>query len=81
MLARILIGAVVTGLGLILVLKTEWILDFFGSVEWAERNAGGSRMFYRLLGALVSILGFLVITNLWQPFLEATLGSLISTGR
>ncbi len=81
MFLRILIGAGVVGLGLILVLKTEWILDFFGYIDWAEKNVGGSRNFYKVLGSFVVIIGFIVITNLWVPLLENTLGAVFSPKR
>ncbi len=76
LLWRILLGVGISGLGLLLLLRTEWMLDFFGTVDWAERNIGGSRMFYKLLGALVVMIGFMIMTGLWTRMLEATLGSL-----
>lgn len=78
---RILIGLVVVVCGLFLTFKSEAILDFLGPIDLAEEKlgAGGTRLFYKLFGAFVVIVGFLVMTNLWNAFLGATLGSLIPT--
>lgn len=76
---RILIGLAIAGGGAYMVLKTETILGFFGTVDWAEQKlgGGGSRLFYKLLGIIICFVGFMVATNLWNAFLEATLGSII----
>lgn len=81
LLWRILLGSGITGLGVLFVLRTDWILDFFGTVDWAERNIGGSRIFYKLLGSFVAIIGFFVMTGLWTRMLEATATSLFGGGR
>lgn len=76
---RILIGGVVAAAGVYFVLKTENVLGFFGSVDWAERKlgSGGTRLFYKLLGVVFAFIGFMVMTNLWGAFLEWTLGSIL----
>jgi hypothetical protein len=76
---RILIGAVIAAAGTFFVLKTEVILGFFGTVDWAERKlgGGGSRLFYKLIGIGLCFIGFMVMTNLWGNFLEWTLGSFL----
>lgn len=73
---RVLIGLVVAGVGAFMVIRTEAFLGFFGTVDWAERKLGSSRLFYKLLGILICFIGFMVATNLWNAFLEATLGGL-----
>lgn len=64
--------------GAFFVIRTRSIIDFFGSVDFAERylGGGGTNLFYKLLGIVICLLGFLVATNLWNAFLQATLGSL-----
>ncbi len=50
--------------GLTLVLKTHWFLAFFGRVRFAERylgTEGGTRLFYKLLGVLVFIVGLILL--------------------
>lgn len=51
-----------------MVWKTQFFLDAVGTIEWAERNlgGGGSRLFYKLLGIVIILIGFLVITNLFD---------------
>lgn len=76
---RIVIGLIVAAIGCYMVLRTETILGFFGTVDWAEQKlgGGGTRLFYKLLGIVIVFVGFMVATNLWDAFLEATLGSII----
>lgn len=74
------IGALFVGLGILLVLKTEWFLENFGPITWAEENlgtSGGSRLAYKLLGILVIFIGFLLITNLFDGFLMGTIGKIL----
>jgi hypothetical protein len=77
-LIRILIGLALVAGGFYFVWKTENVLGFFGSVDWAEQHlgGGGSRLFYKLLGIVIILIGFIVATNMWNAFMEATLGSL-----
>ena len=78
LILRILLGAVIAAVGVGFTWKTRDIEGFFGPVPFAERylGGGGTILFYKLLGITFSLLGFLVMTNLWQAFLQATLGSL-----
>lgn len=79
---RIIIGLLVAGVGTYMVIRTETILSFFGTVDWAEQKlgGGGSRLFYKLLGIVILFVGFMVATNLWDAFLASTLGSVIPGG-
>lgn len=79
---RVFIGILLTGAGAFMVIKTETMLGWFGTVDWAEQKlgGGGTRLFYKLLGILVCFIGFMVATNLWNAFLEATLGSILPKG-
>ena len=78
MITRIIIGLVIAAFGAVLVIKTFWFYEFFGSMDWAEKylGGGGSRLAYKLIGILISFIGFMVATNLWNAFLNATLGSI-----
>lgn len=79
---RVVIGVLLAGAGAFMVIKTETMLGWFGTVDWAEQKlgGGGTRLFYKLLGILVCFIGFMVATNLWNAFLEATLGSILPKG-
>ncbi len=78
LILRIILGAVIAAIGVGFAWKTRDIENFFGTVPFAERylGGGGTMLFYKLLGIVFSLAGFLVMTNLWSAFLQATLGSL-----
>ncbi len=80
---RIVIGLVVVLFGLFCTIKSELILDILGPIDFAEEKlgSGGTRLFYKLFGSFVVIIGFLVMTNLWNAFLGATLGSIVPGGK
>ena len=76
---KIIIGLIIVVFGTVMVFKSEWFFQNFGSVAWAEENlgtSGGSRLFYKLLGLALIFVGMLVATNLMTGFLMATLGKL-----
>lgn len=78
---RLVIGLGIAGLGAAIVIKTNMVIDWFGSVDWAEQKlgGGGTNLFYKAIGLLLVFIGFLVATNLWDSFLQSTLGSLLPT--
>lgn len=50
------------GAGFIIVWKSEWLYQNFGTVAWAEDHlstSGGSRMFYKLFGLIIIAISFL----------------------
>jgi hypothetical protein len=78
MIGRIILGVVVFLMGIGIVWKTRTIVDFFGHMEWAERKlgGGGTYLMYKFVGILMSFVGMLIATNLWEAFLQATVGSI-----
>lgn len=79
-MAHYIIGAIIALVGVGMVLKTEWLIENIGSSAWAEAKlgtSGGSRMFYKLIGLGLIFIGFMLITNLFQGFLEGTIGKLL----
>ncbi len=77
---KILVGLLLSGLGTLLVIKSEWFLENFGSIAWAEEHLGfngGSRLMYKLIGIAVIIIGFLLITGLFGGFLMGTVGKVL----
>jgi hypothetical protein len=75
---RILIGVIVLAIGAVMVIRTRYFLDFFGSIEWADTHlgGGGSNLLYKVIGIVFCFIGIIVATNLWDAFLNATLGSI-----
>jgi len=54
-------------IGFVIVWKSEWILQNFGTVAWAEAKLGtegGTRIFYKLIGLAVIFLAILYMTGL-----------------
>lgn len=74
---RIIIGILMALAGVVLVIKTEWFIQNFGTNAWAENKigtSGGTRLLYKTVGIILIFFGFLAITNLHQRFLIATVG-------
>ncbi|MFH1201063.1 MAG: hypothetical protein V1484_01900 [bacterium] len=68
-IARIIFGGLGAALGFYLVARTEWWLNTFGRIQWAEQHlgtSGGSRLMYKLIGLLVIFLSFVYITGFGQ---------------
>jgi hypothetical protein len=77
---RYLLGFFIVVLGAAAVMKTEWLIQNFGTNAWAEAKLGyngGSRLLYKLLGIGAILIGFMIITNLFGGFLQATVGRLL----
>ncbi len=70
---RILLGLFVMAIGFVVVSKTGKILEWFGSVPFAEEKfgAGGSRFFYKLFGILLAFIGIFIATNIMSDILES----------
>ncbi|MFH2062701.1 MAG: hypothetical protein ABIJ46_00935 [bacterium] len=73
---RVVGGLVLIGIGVLLVLKTEWFMQTFGRVEWAERKLGDSRLFYKLIGLALCLIGLMAMTGLLGSFVLGTVGHL-----
>lgn len=80
MIMRILIGILVSLGGIIIVWKTQIMMDTVGPIEWAEKTfgGGGSRLFYKLFGIFVILIGFMVITNLFNDIVGGAISSIFS---
>ena len=60
---RILVGFLFVIGGALITIYSEAIFGMFGRVNFAEKflgSSGGSRLFYKLLGVLFVIIGFLI---------------------
>jgi hypothetical protein len=68
MISRILLGCAVILLGILMVYKTPWFLSMLGRIYWAEKNLGmgGTRIFIKLMGVGVSVIGIIILTNLHE---------------
>ncbi len=86
---RVAITAVIMGIGFTMVWKTPWWIDLFGRNPWAEQHltsglgagAGGSWLFYKLLGIVTMIGGFFYLTGGLQTMLVSVLGTFFGAGQ
>jgi hypothetical protein len=76
---RFVLGILIVIAGVGLILKTEWVIQNFGTSSWAEgkfATSGGSRTLYKLIGLVLIFIGMLLATNLFDLFLGATVGKI-----
>ena len=66
-------------IGIVLIIKTEWFIQNFGTSAWAEEKfgySGGTRLMYKLIGIAFIFIGFLAVTNMISGFLFGTIGKI-----
>lgn len=72
-------GIIMTIIGCVLVIKSEWFFENFGTIQWAEKHlgtSGGSRLMYKLIGISFILLGLMGITGLLNGFIAFILSPL-----
>lgn len=77
---QIVLGILLTALGCVLIIKTEWFLSNFGRIAWFEEKLGtdgGSRLGYKLLGIIAIFLGIVMMTGSGNSFMAWLLGPLL----
>lgn len=76
---RIILGLAIAAGGAFFVIRTRTMLEWFGSIPWADEKlgGGGTVLVYKTMGLIFCFVGFMVATDLWNAFLQATLGSLL----
>ena len=70
-------GFLIIGVGVLLIMKTEWLVENFGRIDWAEQHLGmegGTRIFYKLFGAAIIIIAFLAMMGLFNTPLNKIFG-------
>lgn len=73
------VGILAIAAGIGMVIKTEWLIQNFGTSAWAEEHLGyngGSRLLYKLIGFVIILIGFLLVTGQFQAFLMNTIGKI-----
>ena len=82
MVARILVGLLICVIGWLLVWKTMWFVMMLGYNSWAEAHlgGGGTTLLYKLMGTAIIIIGFMVMTNLFESFIVGLLGGIFGAG-
>ncbi len=75
-------GFLVIGIGVLLIMKTEWLVENFGRIDWAEQHLGmegGTRIFYKLFGAVIIIMSFLMMMGIFNAPLNNTFGKSLNS--
>ena len=78
---RILVGILIAAFGALMTIKAEGFYRTIGPVAWAERHLGvegGSRLWYKLLGILITLIGLFMATGLLEGVLTGIFGTLFS---
>jgi len=68
------LGLLVIAFGFLIVWKSDWIVNNFGRVNWAEKYLGydgGSRLFWKLMGIVVIILSMLYMFGFIGGIIDA----------
>lgn len=74
-----IVGIIAIIVGIILIIKTEWFVENFGSSAWAEAHlgtSGGTRLLYKLIGLAMIVLSLMGMTGILGNIIIGTLGSL-----
>lgn len=77
---NIIIGILILLAGVLLVVKSEWFLNNFGRIAWAEKffgTSGGTRLGYKMLGVLFVLIGIIFITGSGSSFMSWLVGPLV----
>lgn len=67
------LSLLVIGFGIFLVVKTQWIYDFTGPIDWAEvhlGSSGGTRLMIKLIGVIIILGVFLTWTGILPAMLS-----------
>jgi hypothetical protein len=79
---KYVIGIICIGIGFVIMWKSDWLMNNFGRIAWAEEHLGmdgGTRLFYKLLGLLIIIFSFMMMTGALQSILGAIFGNTSKT--
>jgi hypothetical protein len=80
---RIIGGLLLMIGGFLVTWKAEAMYQSLGPVAWAEEKLGrngGSRLFYRLLGLGISLVGIMMATNLLESLIFGPITRLFVRG-
>lgn len=73
------VGIFAIAVGIILVIKTDWFLENFGTIDWAEAHLGtegGTRLMYKLIGLACIFLSLMGMTGLLGSVILSIFGPL-----
>ena len=61
---KYIVALLAIAVGVFLVIKTEWVVQNFGSSAWAEQHGVGSRFLYKMIGIAIILISFLGVSGL-----------------
>ncbi len=74
---KYIFGILAVVVGALLVIKTSWFVENFGTSAWAEQHfGGGSYTWYKLVGLIIIFVAMLVMTGMFGPIFLGIFGSL-----
>lgn len=77
---HIIIGLLLMALGVLIIVKSEWMLYNFGRIGFFEQHLGiqgGSRLGYKLVGLIFVFAGLLIAVGLFGGLIEWIFSPLI----
>ena len=69
---KYLLGIIFIGIGFLVVWKSQWFVENFGAIDFAEEKLasyGGTAFFYKLIGIGIIILSFVFMAGGIGPIL------------
>jgi multisubunit Na+/H+ antiporter MnhB subunit len=79
-MVKILLGIILFLVGFGILAKTEWMLSNFGRIDFFEQHLGtegGSRLGYKIIAIIITFVGIILITGLYDSFMGWMFGPLI----
>jgi hypothetical protein len=76
------IGVICIGIGFVIIWKSDWLMNNFGRIAWAEEKLGmegGTRLFYKLIGVVIIVFAFLFMSGALEGILRAIFGPTVQT--
>lgn len=79
---KYVIGTICICIGFVIIWKSDWLMNNFGRIAWAEEHLGmdgGTRLFYKLLGIIIIVFAFMFMSGAMQSILGAIFGNTTKT--
>lgn len=76
-------GTLITAVGVMMIIKTEWLVQNFGRIAWFDKylgTEGGTRLGYKIIGLIIIFFGILTITDNFDTFFNWLLSPLMNAG-
>ena len=81
-IGKFIFGIIIAIIGFLIVWKSEWLLNNFGRIPFAEKHlgtSGGTRLMYKIIGIIVIIVGLMYATDLTDNLIAAIVNTVFKT--